>query len=90
MYPLEGEETMRLMPDEGYITARNKFVLTAAGNAERAVRANRSLNLANTFSREMTRLTEEAGLIGPGNLALFDNTKIRPFDVDMATGGRRT
>ena len=74
-----------LSANEQYIEDRNALIPLASQGAMKICSPHggtpMSACLARQFSREMTRLTEEAGLISPGNLALFDNTAIAPFTL---------
>jgi hypothetical protein len=61
--------------DLEYVNARNKFIFKADQLALRAVNAKGAYSKeehAYQFSYFMTKLTEEAGLISKGNLALFN------------------
>jgi hypothetical protein len=69
--------TMRT-EDTVYTSARNKFIPEADRQAMRIMGkyGYSKERHAYLFNREMTRLTEKAGLIGKGNLALFDSEKV--------------
>lgn len=61
--------------DLEYVKARNRFIFKADQLALKAVNATGTYSKeehAYQFSYYMTKLTEEAGLIGKGNLALFN------------------
>jgi hypothetical protein len=81
-------ETMKdlRVADQEYIDARNRMI-GAAERCAKVLAKEGFMHPARAFAHEMTRLTEQAGLIGPGNLALFNNTKLSPFSVAAATTG---
>ena len=77
-----------------YVAARHKLIPQAASSAhtlclEKHGKRYSRESYIYEYSREMVRLAEEAGITSPGNLALFDNTKIKPFCVATATLGAR-
>jgi len=81
--------------DEAYVEQRMRLIPVATSNADKLCKYNsskqekRPSHHAYHFSREMVRLAEEAGLTPAGNLDLFDNTRIPPFDIAKATSGIR-